>query len=173
VLDLLVSDLLMEHWPQADEGVLSQARARAVNAEALAARSRALGLERALRLGHGALKSGGREKPSIQANVFEAVLGAIYLDAGLEAARELVCREFDLGGEEALRDPKTRLQELLQRRGDALPRYTLVSESGPPHDRRFEVEVDVEGRALGRGGGRSKRAAEREAALRALEELGA
>lgn len=174
VLDLLVSELLMDAHPEADEGVLSQARARAVNSEALAERTRSLALDRALRLGRGELQSGGRDKPSIQANVFEAVLGAIYLDAGLDAARSFVSREFEAelrDPHDDLRDPKTRLQELLQRQGDTLPRYTLLSETGPPHDRRFEVEVEIgeEGRALGRG--RTKRVAEREAARRALEDL--
>ncbi len=174
MLDLLVSELLMDAHPEADEGVLSQARARAVNSEALAERTRSLALDRALRLGRGELQSGGRDKPSIQANVFEAVLGAIYLDAGLDAARAFVSREFEAelrDPHDDLRDPKTRLQELLQRQGDALPRYTLLSETGPPHDRRFEVEVEIgeEGRAL--GWGRSKRVAEREAARRALEDL--
>ncbi len=173
VLDLLVSEILMDAHPTADEGVLSEARARAVNSEALAERTRSLGLERAVRLGRGELRSGGRDKPSIQANVFEAVLGAIYLDAGLEAVRALVVREF---GEalrappEALRDPKSRLQELIQRRG-TLPSYALVSESASPQEPHFEVEVRVGDRTLGRGEGRSKRAAEREAALRALEDL--
>jgi len=158
---------------QADEGLLSEARARAVNSDALAGRTRALSLERAVRLGRGEQKSGGRDKPSIQANVFEAVLGAIYLDGGLEAARALVVREF---GEalrappEAARDPKSRLQELLQQQG-TLPSYALVSSSDSPQDPRFEVEVRVDDRAIGRGEGRSKRAAERAAALRALEEL--
>jgi len=173
VLDLLVSEILMEAHSQADEGLLSEARARAVNSDALAGRTRALSLERAVRLGRGEQKSGGRDKPSIQANVFEAVLGAIYLDGGLEAARALVVREF---GEalrappEAARDPKSRLQELLQQQG-TLPSYALVSSSDSPQDPRFEVEVRVDDRAIGRGEGRSKRAAERAAALRALEEL--
>ena len=172
VLDLLVSELLMEADPGADEGVLSQARASSVNSEALAERSRALGLDRAMRLGRGELQSGGRDKPSIQANALEAVLGAMYLDTGLDAVRSLVRREFTLTGpQEAQRDPKTRLQELLQQRGGALPSYTLLEESGPPHDRRFAVEVGVDGAPLGRGEGRTKRAAERQAALRALEEL--
>ncbi len=174
MLDLLVSELLMDAHPDADEGVLSQARARAVNSEALAERARSLALDRAVRLGRGELRSGGRDKPSIQANVFEAVLGAIYLDAGLDAARSFVSREFEAelrDSQHELRDPKTRLQELLQRQGDPLPRYTLLSESGPPHDRRFEVEVELgeAGRALGRG--RTKRVAEREAARQALEDL--
>lgn len=174
VLDLLVSELLMDAHPDADEGVLSQARARAVNSEALAERSRSLALDGAVRLGRGELQSGGRDKPSIQANVLEAVLGAIYLDAGLDAARAFVSREFEAelcDPKDDLRDPKTRLQELLQQQGYEPPRYTLLSETGPPHDRRFEVEVGEEGRALGRGRGRTKRVAEREAARQALEGL--
>jgi len=173
VLDLLVSEILMEAHADADEGVLSEARAAAVNSGALAGHMRGLGLQRAVRLGRGELKSGGRDKPSIQANVFEAVLGAIYLDAGLEAVRGLVAREFGkalCAPPEAVRDPKSRLQELLQQRG-TLPSYALVSASASPQDPHFEVEVRVGDRALGRGQGRSKRAAERDAALRALEDL--
>lgn len=164
----------MHAHPDADEGVLSQARARVVNAEALAERTRALGIERALRLGRGEERSGGRDKRSIQADAFEAVLGALYLDAGLEAARRFVEREFAAplhASLDALRDPKTRLQELLQERGQSLPSYALVDASGPAHERHFEVSVAVDGRELGRGRGSSKRAAEREAALSALEEL--
>lgn len=173
VLDLVISELLMEAQPDVREGALSEARARLVNARALAERTRALGLERAMRLGRGEQQSGGRDKRSIQANVFEAVVGALYLDGGLEAVRALVCREFEsaLHEPDALRDPKTELQELLQRRALSLPEYALVAESGPPHDRRFAVEVRVEGRAVGRGEGRSKRSAERRAARRALDEL--
>jgi len=174
VLDLIVSELLMTAYPDADEGVLSQARARAVNTDALSEHARALGLERALRLGRGELRSGGRDKVSIQADVFEAVLGALYLDGGIEAARVFVTREFGpVLGEAAsvLRDEKTRLQELLQRRGGVPPTYALCGARGPDHAKEFEVEVSADGRVLARGSGRSKQSAERDAARQALRDL--
>lgn len=174
VLDLLVSQLLMAEQPRADEGVLSQARAAAVNTDALATLARELGLQHFVRLGRGEQRSGGAAKASILANVFEAVLGALYLDGGLEAAGRLVERELgsrlDTSGE-SLRDAKTRLQEELQRRGQPAPSYATVGESGPDHGKRFEVEVSVAGTVLGRGAGPSKRRAEQEAARAALGSL--
>lgn len=176
VLDLLVSEVLMEADPDADEGGLSRARAEAVNTQALADRARELGLGRAVILGRGEERGGGRAKPSILANVFEAVIAALYLDGGLEATREVVRRVFaDLAteGVRPVGDPKTRLQEHLQARGQELPRYETIEERGPDHAREFEVEVLVGGRPVGRGVGRSRQAAEQEAAARALEALGA
>jgi ribonuclease-3 len=176
VLDLLVSELLMRADPDADEGRLTKARAAAVNTRALSERAAELGLGQAMYLGRGEERQGGRGKPSILANVFEAVFAALYLDGGLEVTREVVGRVFgDLatGGLEPVRDPKTRLQEHLQARGEDLPRYETVREGGPDHAREFEVEVVVGGRGVGRGVGRSRQAAEQEAAARALEALGA
>jgi len=175
VLDLAVSELLFEAHPEADEGLLSRARARAVNQKALAGYTRALGLQRAIRLARGEQRSGGRNKASIQANAFEAVLGALYLDGGLEAVRRLVSRELgaslsaDL--EDLLADPKTRLQEFLQARGEPPPSYQTVSERGPDHSKQFEVRVSAGERALGSGVGPSKRAAEQDAARAALRAL--
>jgi ribonuclease-3 len=176
VLNLLISEQLMTLWPAAPEGVLSRARAAAVNTAALAELARELGLGARVRLGRGEDSSGGRAKPTILADVFEAVLGALYLDGGLAAARDFVAREFAerLRGSEVLRgDAKTRLQEWVQERGEQPPSYQLIAEWGPDHARRFEVEVCASGRPLGRGEGPSKRAAEQEAARRALEEIGA
>lgn len=174
VLDLLVSELLMESGPDADEGSLSRARADAVNAHALAERAREFALGDALRLGRGEERQGGRTRASILGNAFEAVVAAVYLDGGLEAARDLVRRAFgDLtsGKLRLLVDPKTRLQEVLQSRGEALPRYETVVERGPDHAREFEVCVWAGDRALGTGKGTSKRAAEQAAAARALDEV--
>jgi ribonuclease-3 len=173
LLGLLVADWLYRDDDAATEGALSRRRQSVVRTSTLADTAVGLGLGQAIRLGRGEELSGGRGKSSLLADVFEAVLGAIYLDGGLEAARALVVREF---GEalrappEAARDPKSRLQELLQQQG-TLPSYALVSSSDSAQDPRFEVEVRVDDRAIGRGEGRSKRAAERAAALRALEEL--
>ncbi len=176
VLDLVVSEYLMEAHPDADEGSLSRARADAVNTHALAARAKALGLGQAARLGRGEERSGGRDKPSILANVFEAVVGAMYLDGGLASVRGFVDREFaedlqDLG--RSIRDAKTQLQELLQARGEDIPRYHLMETRGPDHAREFEIEVRLGDTVLGSGQGRSKRAAEQEAARVALDQLDA
>lgn len=174
VLDLLVSELLMERDSEADEGVLSRSRAAAVNTDALADRARALELGRWVRLGRGERLSGGPDKASILANVFEALLGAVYLDGGLEPARSLVRRELlpELAAlDAAAGDAKTRLQEWLQRRGRPVPHYETVAERGPDHRKEFEVEVSVGAQVLASGVGRSKRSAEQGAAQRALAAL--
>jgi ribonuclease-3 len=174
VLDLLVSELLMEVDESADEGALSRGRADAVNTRALARQARTIGLDEFARLGRGEERSGGRHKPSILANVFEAVVAAVYLDGGYRSARELVRRLFGGLATEELRplgDPKTRLQERLQAGGQPLPRYETTGQQGPDHAREFEVRVLVGERVLGSGVGRSKRAAEQAAALEALEKL--
>lgn len=174
VLDLIVSERLMAEYPEADEGRLSRARAAIVNTKALADRARALGLDGALRLGRGELLSGGSEKASILANVFEAVLGALYLDGGLLAAGGLVEREFGAQitlSDAGLGDAKTLLQELLQRLGRRPPRYETVDERGPDHQKEFEVSVWVDDEVLGRATGPSKRSAEQGAARLALQSL--
>ena len=175
VLALAMADLLMERFPAAREGELSKLRAGLVNAGILADKARMLGLGRWLRLGKGEEKSGGREKESILAAAYEAVLGAVYADGGYEAARGVVERHFaaDLVSETTagLRDYKTRLQELTQRLFRATPVYALVEESGPDHAKRFVSELSVAGRCYGRGVGHSKKTAEQAAAMTALSEL--
>jgi ribonuclease-3 len=170
----VVAELLMESHPQASEGELTHARAEAVNREALAERARALGLGALVRLGRGEQRSGGAEKPSVLANAFEAVLGALYLDAGFAAARAFVARELGpalLEPGQLVRDPKSRVQTLLDATGQPRACYVTVSESGPPHAREFEVELRVDEAVRGRGRGRSKQAAEQAAAREALREL--
>ena len=178
VLDLIVSERLMELNPGADEGALSRARAELVNTAALAGRARALGLGSWLRLGKSEEKSGGRDKESILADLFEAVLGAVYLDGGLGPVRSLVAREFGpdvahvASSERPLRDAKSRLQELLHTLGEPGPVYAITAECGPPHAREFDVEVSVGGRVLGSARARSKRSAEQGAAQGALRQFG-
>ena len=175
VLDLVISELLMQAHPDAPEGGLSVSRAALVNAAALAERARHLELGRYVRLGRTEERGGGSEKQSILANVFEALLGALYLDAGLAPVRALVAREFADGiarSGEPRPDPKTRLQEVMHAAGETNPAYRVTDECGPPHLREFEVEVRLGARVLGRAVGSSKRAAEREAARCALESLG-
>jgi ribonuclease III len=175
VLALAMSDLLMARFPEAREGELSKIRASLVNADVLARHARAHDLGRLLRLGKGEERSGGRDKGSILAAAYEAVLGAVYLDAGYEAARAVVERDF--AGDVAehlrlgLRDYKTRLQEVTQRLFRETPIYTVVEESGPDHEKRFVSEIAIAGQTRGRGEGRTKKAAEQEAAMQALARL--
>jgi ribonuclease-3 len=166
-LGLVVGELLMEALPDADEGALSLARASAVTRAA-----RALELGQWLRLGRGEARSGGRDKDSILANGFEALLGALYLDGGLAAVRALVVRELAPTLElatSARRDAKTALQEALQARAQPPAEYRVLAERGPDHAREFEVEVSCGSRVLGTGVGRTKREAEQAAARQALE----
>jgi ribonuclease-3 len=175
VLALAVADLLMRRHPAAREGDLSKLRAGLVNAGTLAQKARALTLGAWLRLGKGEEKSGGREKESILASAYEAVLGAIFLDGGYGAAQAAIERDFagDVAAEvtAGATDYKTRLQELTQRRFRASPVYQLVSEQGPDHAKSFAVELSVAGRLLGRGTGPSKKAAEQVAAMEALRRI--
>ncbi|HLK12001.1 MAG TPA: ribonuclease III [Candidatus Binatia bacterium] len=175
VLGLAMSDLLMARFPEAREGDLSKMRAALVNAEALARKARQLDLGRWLRLGKGEEKSGGREKTSILAAGYEALLGAVYLDAGYDAARTIVEAHFaaDLAAHATvgLRDYKTQLQEVTQRLFRATPQYTLVEERGPDHDKSFVSELTIGGRPYGRGAGRTKKVAEQAAAMEALAAL--
>jgi ribonuclease III len=174
VLDLVISELLMELRPADAEGALSQARAATVNQSVLAAHARKLGLGAFVRLGRGEDQSGGRDKDSILANVLEALLGAIYTDAGLEPVRTLVRREFmaELAAPPSpSHDSKTRLQELLHKLGEPGPSYVLIGTRGPDHAREFSIEVRSGARTLAGGEGRSKREAEQAAALGALAVL--
>ena len=176
VLSLAVSDLLMRNFPAATEGDLSKMRASLVNAEELAQKARAMDLGRWLSVGKGEERSGGRAKEKILAAAYEAVLGAVYLDAGWEPARQVVEAHFAPGlarepQAPGHRDYKTRLQELTQRVHREMPAYTLVEERGPDHEKQFVVELAVGGRVLGRGVGRSKKLAEQAAAMEALAAL--
>ena len=177
VLGLVAAELLYHRFPRAEEGELSRRRAWLVREQTLAEIARELELGGLLRLGPGELRSGGFRRDSILADALEAVLGAVYLDGGLGAARRVV--ERLLGerlahqpGPGALKDPKTRLQEWLQARRRPLPTYRVVEVGGVEHARRYTVACEVEG--LGEptlGEGTSRRRAEQAAAARALAEL--
>jgi ribonuclease-3 len=175
VLALAMSDMLMQQFPERHEGDLSKIRASLVNESILARKATELGLGDDLLLGKGEERTGGRRKPSILAAAYEAVLGAVYLDGGFDAAREMVARHFGQAIDEhstaGLQDYKTRLQELTQYLFKEIPTYHLIRESGPDHDKRFLSEISVEGRVYGRGVGRSKKIAEQEAAMQALDRL--
>jgi ribonuclease-3 len=174
VLDLAISDLLMRSYPDRDEGDLSRMRAALVNSTVLADKATALRLGPLLRMGKGEERSGGRNKESILAGAFEALLGGVYRDGGYDAARVLVERYFAADVKEkqlGLRDYKTRLQEISQMLFRAPPSYRLVSESGPDHEKRFITSITLGGKILGKGEGRSKKQSEQEAARKALREL--
>ena len=176
VLGLVLSGEIYERFPGADEGLLTKSRAKLVNASSLAAHGRALGLGAHLVLSRGEENTGGRERPSALADAFEALLGAIFLDGGFAAARGFVLREFAgdfsaLVGPAGIENPKGELQELLQARSPRAPEYLLVSASGADHNRDFECAVWHDGLELARGRGKSKKAAESDAALAALKKL--
>ncbi len=172
VLDLAIADLLLERFPRKNEGTLSKTRSRLVCTAFLAEKGRQLGLGEALALGRGEDRSGGRDKDSILAAAYEAVLGAIYRDAGFFRTRAIVRRHFkaDLGASDVLEthDWKTRFQERTQKQWRELPEYRHVDEEGPPHARTFRVEVWVAGARFAAGEGGSKREAEQNAAESAL-----
>ncbi len=176
VLGFVIGDLLFRHFPQLDEGALSKMRAFLVSAPALAARARKFGMGDAMLLGVGEEKTGGRRKDSLLANLFEAVVAAVYLDGGIQPARELIEHAFAdeivrIKPEDLLfQDFKTALQELAQGRGMALPQYSVVDQVGPDHDKRFIVEVRV-GPLRARGEGTSKKEAQQQAAREALGDL--
>jgi ribonuclease-3 len=178
VLQLVLSRELYLRFPGFGEGPLTKARAKLVNARTLAEQGRRLGLGEYLVLSKGEELHGGRERPSALADTFEAVLGAMFLDRGLDATALFVVRQFGDALEGIVRaptvdNPKGELQELLQSSSLEAPRYEVLSISGPDHDRVFECTVHHSGVELARGRGKSKKAAESEAALRALVKLAA
>lgn len=179
VLALVITDYLTDRFPQLDEGRLSKVKARLVSAQILAKAAQRLELGRFLKLGRGEEVTHGREKQSLLADAFEAVLAAIYRDGGLDEARAFALRvlEVDLlaldhaGGHPDQEDFKTRLQEYCQRRLDVLPQYAVARESGPDHQKVFEVELTISGQVYGVGRGHTKKAAEQEAAREALDRI--
>jgi ribonuclease-3 len=176
VLGFVVGDLLFAHFPQLDEGALSKMKAFLVSAPSLAEKSRAYGMGDVILLGVGEEKTGGRRKDSLLANLFEAMIAAVYLDGGIEPARRLIERVFlddirKIDEEDLLfQDYKTALQELAQGKGLPLPEYHVVAEVGPDHDKTFVVEVRVGGMSA-RGEGSSKKEAQQQAAKQALNAL--
>jgi ribonuclease III len=173
VLGFVIGDLLFHRFPTLDEGALSKMKAYLVSASSLAAKARHYGMGEVIYLGVGEEKSGGRKKESLLANLFEAMIAAVYLDGGIEPARRLIERSFgqDLEAidEEDLlfHDYKTALQELAQGKGLQLPEYNVLDEVGPDHDKRFIVEVRI-GNLSARGEGSSKKEAQQQAAKHAL-----
>ena len=173
VLDLAIADMLMRRFPEAKEGPLSKQRASIVNGRTLALKAQSIELGERLRLGKGEEKSGGRDKVSILAAAFEAVVGAIYTDGGLAPAQRVVESLFidDIGGPSAERDYKTELQEIAYRRYRAQPVYELVAASGPDHAKRFTTRIRIAGKELGTGEGGSKKQSEQAAAQAAMMQI--
>jgi ribonuclease-3 len=175
VLGFLVADHLHRRDPEQAEGRKSRLKAHLVSAVCLARRAERLGIPGALVLGRGEERSGGRGKGALWADSYEAVVAAIYLDGGIEAARRFVdvgiAEELGEGRQPPARDPKSALQELLQGQGGSLPEYVVVAEEGPSHRRRFRVHCIYGSRMLGEGEGHSKKAAQQAAARKALMEL--
>jgi ribonuclease-3 len=176
VLQLVLTGELYEKFPAFGEGPLTKARAQLVNRRSLAEQARQLGLGQHLIVSRGEEISGGRQRLSALADTFEALLGAVFLDGGFEAARRFILRQFgnsfgELSNIPTLENPKGELQEFLQASSTEAPRYHVASASGPDHDRVFECTVHHAGTELARGHGKSKKAAESEAALAALARL--
>lgn len=175
-LELFVSMRLFAAFPGLTEGQLSRARANIVNGAALAEVAAGLDLGGLLRLGRGEEGSGGREKPTLLADCFEALCGALFIDAGYDRASEVMERlltsRFFSGRQLVFQDPRSRLQETLQERGMLFPEYSVVKATGPEHDKTFVVEVTSGGEALGEGQGATKKEAAGRAAEDALQGLG-
>ena len=175
VLGFLVAGMLHRHAPEGGEGTKSKLKAHLVSAASLARRAEALGLPDLLRLGRGEEKTGGRTKTALWGDAYEALIAALYLDGGIEAAQHFVESEFgaDVIGldEGSLRDFKTRLQERLQAEGRPVPQYLVVEELGPSHRRRFRVQCVIDEGPVAEGEGHSKKEAQQEAARQALERL--
>jgi ribonuclease III len=176
VLGLVLTQELYERFSSVSEGPLTKARAQMVNRRSLAEQARRFEIGNYLILSRGEETSGGREKQSALADAFEAILGAIFIDGGFEAARAfiLTCFRDSFGHLTRIPDidnPKGELQEKLQSRSPDAPRYETTSVTGPDHDRVFECAVFHDGNELARGTGKSKKAAESRAALAALEAL--
>ena len=174
VLGMLVAEYLYRSFPDRPEGELTRMRADMVCEKTLAAAANRIGLGSHLLLGHGEEQGGGRSRESILADAMESVIAASFLDGGLEAALKIV-QQFILVEVPVTRlhnaDYKTQLQELVQQKKNQVLSYALVGQSGPDHDKQFEVEVSLNGTVVGRGTGRSKKRAEQDAARTAIEKL--
>jgi len=176
VLQLCISDILIETFSGYTEGELSKARAFMVNEQSLAGLARRHRIGEFMHLGRGEEKAEGRNKDSILGDAFESLIGAIYLDGGYEAAFSFIRRAFrslvdEWARKPVYRDYKSLIQEICQRRFGEIPRYRIIQASGPDHDKTFEVELSIEDSLATRGTGKNKKEAEQDAARKALEAL--
>ena len=177
VLDFVVGAWVYHHCPEMAEGDLTRLRSALVRNEQLAAFARSLDLGSGLRMGHGEAVSGGRERDGVLGSAFEAVVGALYLDSGLESVERFMAPLLDSVRERVIvraeiYDPKSRFQEWAQSERLGTPQYVTVSADGPDHAKVFEVEVRLRDQGYGKGSGPSKQVAAQAAAQRALEALG-
>lgn len=177
VLDFIVAEWLYNHFPEKPEGDLTRLRAALVYTDQLAAFARAIDLGKAIRLGHGEIQAGGRKRVTLLCDAFEALIGALYLQSGVEAVNEFMVPLLERVVEEIFRrhiddDTKSRLQEWAQGQGFSSPNYVLIDERGPDHAKSFEMEVRIDKKPYGRGIGPSKQAAEKRAAREALIQIG-
>lgn len=172
ILEFVVSKEIFDKFPSKEEGYLTALRANLVNTVALAEFAKKLDLGSVLYLSKGEEDSGGRTNSSLLADTVEAIIGAIFIDRGIEPASDFIIEnlldEVEKKSEETLKDPKSRLQEYVQSQGFAAPKYKVVEESGPDHDKKFIIEVIVNDTSWGQGEGKSKGSAEQAAALQAL-----
>jgi len=177
ILSIVVSEYIYKEFQNFPEGELSKLRASLVCEKSLCSFARELNLGEYLRLGKGEDKGGGRERDSILADAFEAVLAAMYLDGGFEVAKKHVMRfvtqELKHTDDEVFKDYKTALQEIIQRNPEEFVTYILTNEEGPDHDKIFEIEVRLNSNTIGKGKGKSKKQAEQAAAKEALRLMGA
>ncbi|MBR2188481.1 MAG: ribonuclease III [Eubacterium sp.] len=173
VLELVSSEFLYQLYPDMPEGELTRLRARLVCEPTLAHDARVIGLGGYLFLGKGEDATGGRQRDSVTSDALEAVIGAVYLDGGLEAARSFILRFVldDVAHKQLFFDSKTSLQEIVQGQTEAVISYRLVGESGPDHAKQFTAEVLIGDKPAGRGSGTSKKAAEQQAAYHAICKL--
>ena len=176
VLGLVIAHQLFKDHPDWREGELTKVKALLVNETTLAEIGREIGLNKHILLSTEEEKSGGSERPSIVSDALESVIAAIYLDGGFDAAKKFVLeqiysRKADVRADSSQRNYKGELLELVQGRGESMPRYDVISQTGPDHEKTFNVVVSISGRALGSGIGLSKKEAEQKAAAEALERL--
>ncbi len=176
ILSFVVSSYIFEQYPNLKEGELTNLRSILTNTETLYQTAHTLDLGKYLKLSRGEEAGGGRSNKSLLANTYESLLGGIFLDKGIDAAREFIydtilSRIDEIIGDQGLKDPKSKLQEILQDRFKNSPVYETISEEGPDHARVYTVKVSLNDKELGRGVGRSKQEAEKEAARKALKSL--
>lgn len=173
VLGFISAEYFFSTYKAQSEGSLTKHRAAAVCEKTLCTFSKELGIDKVIRLGKGETRTGGAERPSILADAFESVLAAVYLDGGIEPAKKIVLRFITREGiDEARRDYKTMLQEVVQKHPEEAVEYFVVDERGPDHDKEFTVEVHLNSNIIGSGTGRSKKLAEQAAAREALRLMG-
>ncbi len=176
ILDFLVGEWLYNRFPEMEEGALTQMRSALVQTNQLAAFSRLLKFENTIRLGKGESKSGGKLRNTLLCDVFEAFIGALFLDQGIEVVREFINPMLEVAINEVIEehkneDPKSQLQEWAQANGYPTPKYVTKAVKGPDHAKIFEIEVKVNNKIMGYGIGKSKQSAEKNAAQKALESI--